>query len=148
MPIDVSKMNMPELLKHVSELPAKDRAPALKAISNLIPTLKTILLYTYHKNVKLELPEGTPPYRQMETPENMGHNRLPKEMRKFQYFLPNNGLNAMKRERIFIEMLESLDPEEAKLVLMIKDKKITYKGITRKLVEEALPDLFIGEQQN
>jgi hypothetical protein len=82
----------------------------------------------------------------METPENMGHNRLPKEIRKFQYFLPNNGLNTVKREKIFIEMLEALDPEEAKLVLMIKDKKITYKGITRKLVEEALPDLFVGEQ--
>jgi hypothetical protein len=146
MSIDVSKMNIPELLKHVSELPAKDRAPALKAISNLIPTLKTILLYTYHKNVKFELPEGVPPYRQMETPENMGHNRLPKEIRKFQYFLPNNGLNVVRRERIFIDLLESLDPEEAKLVLMIKDKKITYKGITRKLVEEALPDLFAGEQ--
>ena len=146
MSIDVSKMNIPELLKHVSELPAKDRAPALKAISNLIPTLKTILLYTYHKNVKFELPEGVPPYRQMETPENMGHNRLPKEIRKFQYFLPNNGLNVVRRERIFIDLLESLDPEEAKLVLMIKDKKITYKGITRKLVEEALPDLFVGEQ--
>jgi hypothetical protein len=82
----------------------------------------------------------------METPENMGHNRLPKEIRKFQYFLPNNGLNVVRRERIFIDLLESLDPEEAKLVLMIKDKKITYKGITRKLVEEALPDLFVGEQ--
>jgi hypothetical protein len=146
MSIDVSKMNIPELLKHVSELPAKDRAPALKAISNLIPPLKTVLLYTYHKNVKFELPEGVPPYRQMETPENMGHNRLPKEIRKFQYFLPNNGLNVVRRERIFIDLLESLDPEEAKLVLMIKDKKITYKGITRKLVEEALPDLFVGEQ--
>jgi glycerophosphoryl diester phosphodiesterase len=146
MPIDVSKMNMPELLKHISELPAKDRAPALKVIAGLIPTLKQILQFTYHKNVNLELPDGVPPYKQMETPENMGHNRLPKEMRKFQYFLPNNKLNAIKREKIFIEMLESLDPEEAKLVLMIKDKKITYKGITRKLVEEALPELFVGEQ--
>jgi hypothetical protein len=146
MPIDVSKMNMPELLQHVSELPAKDRAPALKAISNLIPTLKTILLYTYHKNVKFQLPEGVPPYRQMETPENMGHNRLPREMRKFEYFLPQTNINQIKREQIFIEMLESLDPEEAKLVLMIKDKKIAYKGITRKLVEEALPEIFVGEQ--
>lgn len=146
MPIDVSKMNMPELLKHVSELPAKDRAPALKAIANLIPTLKTILQYTYHKNVQFDLPEGAPPYRPMETPENMGHNRLPKEIRKFQYFFPQVDVNKFKREKIFIEMLESVDPEEAKLILMIKDKKITYKGITRKLVEEALPELFAGEQ--
>lgn len=146
MPIDVSKMNMPELLKHVSELPAKDRAPALKVIANMIPTLKTILQYTYHKNVQFALPEGLPPYKPMETPENMGHNRLPKEIRKFQYFFSNVNMSQIKREKIFIEMLESVDPEEAKLILMIKDKKITYKGITRKLVEEALPELFAGEQ--
>lgn len=145
MPIDVSKRNMPELLKHISELPDRDRAPALKIIANLIPTLKTVLQYTYHKNVLFDLPEGVPPYKPMETPENMGHNRLPKELRKFQYFFPSMNMNRVKREKIFIEMLESLDPEEAKLVLMIKDKKISYKGITRKLVEEALPELFVGE---
>jgi hypothetical protein len=145
MPIDVSKMNMPELLKHISDLPAKERAPALRSISNLIPTLKTILQYTYHTKVKFDLPEGAPPYNVMETPANMGHNRLPKEIRKFGYFFQNSDVTQIKREKIFIEMLEALDPEEAKLVLMIKDKKITYKGITRKLVEEALPELFVGE---
>lgn len=145
MSIDVSKRNMPELLQHISELPAKDRAPALKVISDLIPPLKTVLQYAYHKKVLFDLPEGVPPYRPMETPENMGHNRLPRELRKFQYFFANTNMNKSKREKIFIEMLESLDPEEAKLVLMIKDKKITYKGITRKLVEEALPEIFAGE---
>ena len=75
----------------------------------------------------------------MESPENMGHNRLPREMRKFQYFFKESNLNTIKREKLFIELLETVSPEEAKLVLMVKNKKLTYKGITRKLVEEALP---------
>jgi hypothetical protein len=147
MAIDISKMTLPELLKHVAELPAAKRASALKQIADLTPELKTVLRYTFHKNVIFELPAGTPPYRPMETPENWGHNRLPKELRKFQYFLKGSTLNPIKRESIFIEVLETVSPEEAKLVLMMKDKKLTYKGITRKLIEEALPEILQGESE-
>jgi len=145
--MDISKMTLPELLIHVSGLPTEKRANALKQIANLTPDLKTLLKYTYHKDVKFDLPEGDPPYKQMDTPENMGHNRLPREMRKFQYFFKESNLNTIKREKLFIELLETISPEEAKLVLMVKNKKLTYKGITRKLVEEALPELFVGESK-
>ena len=147
MAIDISKMTLPELLKHVAELPAAKRANSLKQIANLTPELKTVLRYTFHKNVIFELPSGVPPYRPMETPENWGHNRLPKELRKFQYFITGTTLNTIKREAMFIEVLESVSPEEAKLVLMMKDKKLTYKGITRKLIEEALPEILQGESE-
>lgn len=145
--MDISKMTLPELLIHVSGLPTEKRANALKQIANLTPDLKTLLKYTYHKDVKFDLPEGDPPYKEMETPENMGYNRLPREMRKFQYFFKESNLNTIKREKLFIEVLETVSPEEAKLVLMVKNKKLTYKGITRKLVEEALPELFVGESK-
>jgi hypothetical protein len=147
MAIDISKMTLPELLQHVAELPAAKRANSLKQIANLTPELKTVLRYTFHKNVIFELPVGVPPYKPMETPANWGHNRLPKELRKFQYFLKGSTLNPIKRESIFIEVLESVSPEEAKLVLMMKDKKLTYKGITRKLIEEALPEILQGESE-
>jgi hypothetical protein len=101
-----------------------------------------------------ELPEGAPPYKNVDMPDNWGYNRLPKELRKFKYFFKGNQLHAIKREKIFIEVLESLSPDEAKLVLMMKDKKLTYKGkqadryaITKKIVMEALPELFVGEKE-
>jgi len=119
----------------------------LKQIANLTPELKTVLKYTFHKNIQFELPKGAPPYKEMETPANWGHNRLPRELRKFQYFITGNNLNPIKREAMFIEVLESVSPEEAKLVLMMKDKKLTYKGITRKLIEEALPEILQGESE-
>jgi hypothetical protein len=147
MAIDISKMTIPELLTHISELPAAKKVSALKQIADLTPELKTVLKYTFHKNILFELPKGVPPYKAMETPENWGHNRLPKELRKFQYFLKGSNLNPIKRESIFIEVLETVSPEEAKLVLMMKDKKLTYKGITRKLIEEALPEILQGESE-
>jgi len=39
-------------------------------------------------------------------------------------------------------MLESIHPEDAKLMLSVKDKKLPYKGITTKLVQEAFPERF------
>lgn len=146
--MDISRWTVHEMLKHISELPAKDRAGALQQISNLKPILKDVLRYTYHKNFSFTLPDGNPPFTTMEVPPNMGMNRLPHEIRKFKYFVNNTDLHTIKREKIFIDMLEALSPEEAQLVLMMKNKKLSgiYKNITRKLVEESLPDIFVGEQ--
>lgn len=145
MAIDLSKMTLPEIFKHISDLPASKRADALKKIADLVQSVKVLLHYTYHKNVKMALPDGDPPYKPMELPENMGLNRLPAEVRKFQYFLPQTNLTQPKREKIFIELLESLTPEEAKLLLMVKNKKLEYKGFNRKLIEKALPEVLQGE---
>ena len=101
--------------------------------------------YAFRKDVTFDLPGGSPPYKEMEIPANMGLNRLPAEIRKLEYLLPASNLNRIKKEKIFIEILEAVSPEEAKLVLQVKDKKLSYKGINRKLVEEALPEVFLGE---
>ena len=53
-------------------------------------------------------------------------------------------LTSVKRESMFIEVLESLHKNEAELVLAMKDKKLTgrYKGVTLKLVQDTFPDLI------
>jgi len=45
---------------------------------------------------------------------------------------------------MFITVLESLHPDEAELVIAMKDKKLTgrYKGITQKLIETTFPGLI------
>lgn len=146
MAIDLNRMTLPEIFQHVSDLPASKRADALKKIGSLIENVKILLHYTYHKNVVMSLPEGTPPYKPMDIPKNMGLNRIPGEMKRLQYLLPSSNINQVKREMMFIEMLESVSPEEAKLLLMVKSKKLEYKGITRKLVEEVFPEILVGEK--
>jgi hypothetical protein len=147
MAIDISKMTLPEILKHVSDLPAAKRADALKQIGNLRKEVKVLLWYVFRKDAKFDLPAGEPPYTKMEVPQNMGLNRLPAEIRKLEYLLPTSNLNKIKKEKIFIEILEAVTPDEADLVLQVKDKKLKYKGITRKLVEESLPEIFLGEKE-
>lgn len=94
--------------------------------------------------VIFQLPEGMPPFT---SPEDMIDNTggLYQEMRKMYIFTKNQrsaNIHQIKRERIFIEMLESIHPEDAKLMVSVKDKKLPYKGITTKLVQEAFPDRF------
>ena len=52
---------------------------------------------------------------------------------------------AARREKMFIDVLESLHPDEAELVIAMKEKSLMgkYKGITSKLVSEAFPNLLV-----
>lgn len=148
--MDVSKMTFPELLKHIEELPASKKVDAIRQLTKVVPGFRDVFELVFRVDVEIDLPAGDPPYKPLEMPENWGYNRLPKEIKKFKYFVKNipNNLTKAKKEQMFIQMLETVSPEEAKLVLMIKDKKLKYKGITRKVVEEAIPSLFVGERVN
>ena len=139
--MDVSKMSVPNLFKHISELPAGKRAGAIKAIANLLPYFKDILKYNFSE-ATLDLPEGVPPYTQHEEMRDIGANRIPAEWRKMQYFIPGNNLHIIKREKLFIDILESISPEEAEIIVKMKDKKLKIKGINKKVVQEAFPELF------
>ena len=43
---------------------------------------------------------------------------------------------------MFVQLLERLDSKDAKLIIAMKDKKITYKGLSYKLVKDTWPDLL------
>ena len=47
---------------------------------------------------------------------------------------------------MFVELLERVDPLDAKLLVAIKDKKMPFPGITIQHVKEALPGLIPDEQ--
>jgi len=147
MSMNISTMTLPELFKLISNLPPGKRVEHLREISNLKPEVKLVLEFTYHSKIIFDLPSGIPPYKINNMPENWGYNRLTRELRKFKYFLKGNTLNPLKRESIFVEMLESLSDEEAKLVISMKDKKMPYKGFSKKMVMEAIPEIFIGEKE-
>lgn len=107
------------------------------------PTLKMLLKMAFDKDLKWLLPEGKPPFNENDTPGSQGV--LYGATRKFYLFLEHNGnkteMPNLKREMLFIQLLETLDPKDADLLCNIKDKKMPYKGITKKLVEQAFPDI-------
>lgn len=109
------------------------------------PALKTVLGYTYDPGVKWLLPETNPPYTPL--PANADQEaRLVSELKKMYLFVAGptetqRNLKQAKREMLFIELLEVIDPRDALVVLGMKNGKLPYKGLTRKLVSEAFPNM-------
>jgi hypothetical protein len=55
----------------------------------------------------------------------------------------NPGLPALRRESMFIQLLEGLHPLDAEILCLVKDKKLTNKyKITREIISEAYPDII------
>jgi hypothetical protein len=54
----------------------------------------------------------------------------------------NPNLNQIKRESLFISVLENVHPEDAKLLLSMKEKKLPYSGLNSKLILKAFPGLY------
>jgi hypothetical protein len=104
--------------------------------------LRMILKYALDPNITWDLPEGEPPYKPCPHPGQ--ETRLLTEARRLYLFLEggNPNLKKIRREALYIELLESIHPDDAKLMVAIKDKKIPYKGITAKVVNEAFPGLI------
>jgi len=134
------KLDIFEVLEKVGSAKKKaDKVALLKKYETF--GLKTILQGCYNSLVKLQLPEGTPPYTACD-PHNCPSNLL-KKSRDMQYFVGQKakGLSTLKRETIFVSLLESIHPEDAKVVLQMKDKK-PFKGISSALVKEVYPNLM------
>jgi hypothetical protein len=57
----------------------------------------------------------------------------------------NDGLSSLRRETMFINILEGLHPLEAEIVCLCKDKKLDTKyRISKEVVVEAYPDITWG----
>ena len=100
--------------------------------------LKILLEYAFIPENKMDLPPGEPPYKPDAAPIGMSPANLRMEMKKL-YVFKRQDLKPIKREQLFIDLLENVHPEEAKLLLAVKDQKLSklYKKITRKVVENA-----------
>ena len=79
--------------------------------------------------------------------DGQGHTTIRRESKHFYRFIKggDDGLNNLRRESMFINILEGLHPLEAEIVIACKDKKLgeIYK-ITKEIVAEAYPDIKWG----
>jgi hypothetical protein len=124
---------LPEMLEEINKDP---KLLTTKFRGNA--ALRIVFEYAFLSDKKFLLPEAEPPYRPDAAPIGMSPAILTQELRRFYVFLRKD-LKPIKREALFISLLESVHPSEAKLIIAIKDQKLhkLYKKITRKVVETA-----------
>ena len=79
--------------------------------------------------------------------QDQGKASIRKEYTKFYNFIKggNNSLSNLRRETMFINILEGLHPLEAEILVLVKDKRLTDKyKITKEIVSEAYPQITWG----
>lgn len=156
-----------EVLNLVSKSRAKaKKIEILKEYGD--PSLKTLFIWNFDESVVSVLPPGEVPYfgeegetlsdRIQSSIEKMGdsesigstdqkYTAIRSEYKKFYNFIKggNDALSSLRREAIFIEMLEGMHPLEAEILCLCKDKKLSDKyKITKEIVSEAYPDIKWG----
>ena len=107
---------------------------------------RTILDFVFNPGWKWLLPEDNPPYNPSPKEADL-QNVLKSDWKRLQYFVNTATGKAMKplrRETMFIELLENVDFNDAKLLLSAKEKKLPFNGITKKLVKQAFPEQTKG----
>ena len=107
--------------------------------------LRDLLQMNFDPSIKMDLPEGTPPYKaDKNIPVGMGESNIFVEARRLYIFMPDKVLPKMKKEMLFIQILEGLHYLESEMLIAVKDKCLQkkYKGLSEKVVREAFPDLL------
>jgi hypothetical protein len=120
---------MTKILPEIFEEIAKDPATIEKYKDNT--ALKLILGYAFLPENKFVLPDGDPLYTPDKAPQGMSPTNFYQEIRRLYIFTKAKDLHPLRREQLFIQLLETVHPSEAKLLLAIKDQTLTtlYRGL-------------------
>ena len=141
------------------------------------PCLKAIFIWNYDESIISKLPPGEVPYSsvgemdsfggtlsekiqdaivKMEElnsnslgSQDQGKTSIRKEYDKFYNFVKggNDDLSSLRRETMFINILQGLHPLEADILCLCKDKKLQTKyKITKEIISQAYPDIVWGNR--
>lgn len=139
-----NRLQVFEILEKVENAKTKQEKISVLQSNDIMPLLD-VLRGTFDESIQWNLPGGTPPY----TPNNpeSSPTTLLKQHLKFKYFVKgfreSTSLNTIKRERMFIDILESIHPRDAEILVSMINKKSPVKSLTKQLVKEAFPKLIV-----
>ena len=82
--------------------------------------------------------------------DTQGHTTIRRESKHFYRFIKggDNTLNSIRRETMFINILQGLHPLEAEIICLVKDGNLSDKyKITRENIEQAYPNIIWGDRK-
>ena len=135
--------------------------------------LKAVFIWNFDESVISLLPDGEVPYGDLNDQnvysgtlsqnlskeavggesatgqdlDGRGKTSLRREYQNLYHYIRggNDSLTSIRREMMFINLLQGLHPKEAEVIILTKDKKLSDKyKITLDNVKEAYPDITWG----
>jgi hypothetical protein len=144
-----ARLLISEILRKVSNAKTKKEKVDLLRKYNT-PALRQLLIWNFDESVISMLPEGDVPYTPNDAPVGTDHTRLEQEYRGLYRFVKGGAdkLPGLKRESMFVQLLEGLSGEEAELLCLVKDGNLNdkYKRITKAVISEAFPTIEWGNR--
>ena len=129
-----------EVLSKLSKIKSKKEKVAYLKQHNT-DSLRMVIKASFDPKIKWSLPEVEVPFRANDAPEGTEHSVLSYEARKLWHYIEGGDptLSQNKRETMFVQLLESLHPDEADILVAAKDKVLhqKYKGLSKNVVMEA-----------
>ena len=140
------KLLLSEVLQKAHNAKAKaEKVNILR--TNKSDALVSMFIINFDESVVPVVPLGEDvPYRKNEAPAGTEHSKLEHEARiLFHFFRGGSKLTPIKRETMFIQLLEGLHQDEAEVVIKAVNKNLhkRYK-ITQACVKEAFPEIVWG----
>lgn len=127
---------------------AKNKKERMQIIGqNLSQALVDVLKFTYHPQFKWKVKELPDNYKiPTDMMPGLTYDSLSAQLRKMYMFLEGNQtaetLSATRSKELLVQMLESIEPREAEIILGIFQKDLGVKGLDYKFVKEAFPDML------
>lgn len=105
--------------------------------------VKPVLQWIHSDAIQSTLPEGKTPFGKNDAPaSDLTETSLKFEFKLFKYFVTEQ-IPMLKRENMWIGMLEGIPSKEAEMIDLVKDGKNPFKHITKEIVKKAFPELNI-----
>jgi len=105
--------------------------------------VKPVLQWAFDVNINSTLPEGKTPYGENDAPAtDLAETSLRFEHKLFKYFVTEQ-IPVVKREHMWIGLLEGIPKEEAELIDLVKDGKWPFKNITKEIAKTAFSEINI-----
>ena len=137
-----------EILQKVSSAKTKkEKVDLLQEYNN--NGLRSILIINFDESLKFLLPEGEVPFNPNDAPAGTEHTRLTQEYRGLYRFFKggDSTLKGMRREQLFVQLLEGLHADEANLLVSACNNDLQSKyRITKAVVAEAFPSIEWGNR--
>ena len=129
-----------EVLTKVNNAKTKDKKIAILK-ENDSEALRAIIKSSFDPNIQWVMPEGDVPYKPNEVPEGTEHTRLNQEYRQLWHYIKgaDSKTPQFRKAQMFVQLLEGLHEDEAKVLCHAKDKVLhqKYKGLSDNVVKEA-----------
>lgn len=137
--------NLYEVFDEFEEAKTKEQRMAVIE-KNLSKTLVEVLQFTFHPDYQWLIDEMPHEYKTPDTFPGISRCQLSTEIRKMYLFQKGNPdaekLTVEKRKQLLLQLIESIEPREAEVVIGMLSKDLGVKGLNYKFVKEAFPNLL------